>query len=146
LLQLSESGDVAYLPAGKALRASILRYPQRGPMLRFPFAAVSIRSRRTTCLSHGWLKFVHDALPLLSGQYRNARFVLDLRWRRVMHIYFVHPRHLLPFIEQWPTGVVSFHGADVAHKNTSMINPGKAAPSFKAVPLVFAPFHSLATA
>jgi colanic acid/amylovoran biosynthesis glycosyltransferase len=53
--------------------------------------------------------------------------------------------HLLPFIEQWDKPcVVSFHGADVAHKPEIKDYPGKLLRLFNAVPLVFARSQSLA--
>jgi colanic acid/amylovoran biosynthesis glycosyltransferase len=63
-----------------------------------------------------------------------------------MHIYFGHTGvHLLPFIEQWHKPcVVSFHGADVAHKPEIKDYPGKLRRLFNAVPLVFARSQSLA--
>jgi colanic acid/amylovoran biosynthesis glycosyltransferase len=52
---------------------------------------------------------------------------------------------LLPFIEQWHKPcVVSFHGADVAHKPEIKDYPGKLRRLFNAVPLVFARSQSLA--
>jgi colanic acid/amylovoran biosynthesis glycosyltransferase len=63
-----------------------------------------------------------------------------------MHIYFGHTGvHLLPFIERWHKPcVVSFHGADVAHKPEIKDYPGKLRRLFNAVPLVFARSQSLA--
>ena len=62
-----------------------------------------------------------------------------------MHIYFGHTGvHLLPFIEQWDKPcVVSFHGADVAHKKDIKDYPAKLRRLFNAVPLVFARSQSL---
>src|SRR5205814_400431 len=63
----------------------------------------------------------------------------------MLHIYFGHAGvHLLPFIEQWDKAcVVSFHGADVAHKPEIKDYPGKLRRLFDAVPLVFARSQSL---
>jgi len=53
--------------------------------------------------------------------------------------------HLLPFIQEWDKPcVVSFHGADVAHKQDIKDYPAKLRRLFNAVPLVFARSQSLA--
>jgi colanic acid/amylovoran biosynthesis glycosyltransferase len=72
--------------------------------------------------------------------------LLERHGADLMHIYFGHTGvHLLPFIEQWDKPcVVSFHGADVAHKKEIKDYPAKLLRLFKAVPLVFARSQSLA--
>ena len=87
---------------------------------RFPFADVEvIPKRRTNLLVHGWLKFVERRPPIVyRGEYQTLDSLLERHGADLMHIYFGHTGvHLLPFIEQWDKPcVVSFHGADVAHK------------------------------
>src|SRR5213080_1933802 len=115
---------------------------------RFPFAAVEvIPKRRTNLLVHGWLKFVERRPPIVyRGEYQTLDSLLERHGADLMHIYFGHTGvHLLPFIEQWDKPcVVSFHGADVAHKKDIKDYPAKLRRLFNAVPLVFARSQSLA--
>src|SRR4029078_3626712 len=115
---------------------------------RFPFAKVEvIPKRRTNLLVHGWLKFVARRPPIVyRGEYQTLDSLLERHGADLMHIYFGHTGvHLLPFIEQWDKPcVVSFHGADVAHKPEIKDYPGKLRRLFNAVPLVFARSQSLA--
>src|SRR3989440_3453018 len=115
---------------------------------RFPFAAVEvIPKRRTNLLVHGWLKFVERRPPIVyRGEYQTLDSLLERHGADLMHIYFGHTGvHLLPFIEQWDKPcVVSFHGADVAHKPEIKDYPAKLRRLFNAVPLVFARSQSLA--
>ena len=115
---------------------------------RFPFDDVEvIPKRRTNLLVHGWLKFVERRPPIVyRGEYQTLDSLLRRHRADLMHIYFGHTGvHLLPFIEQWHKPcVVSFHGADVAHKPELKDYPGKLRRLFKAVPLVFARSQSLA--
>ncbi len=96
---------------------------------RFPFAAVEvIPKRRTNLLVHGWLKFVERRPPIVyRGEYQTLDSLLERHGADLMHIYFGHTGvHLLPFIEQWDKPcVVSFHGADVAHKKDIKDYPAK---------------------
>src|SRR5215471_78574 len=115
---------------------------------RFPFDAVEvIPKRRTNLLVHGWLKFVERRPPIVyRGEYQTLDSLLRRHGADLMHIYFGHTGvHLLPFIEQWHKPcVISFHGADVAHKPEIKDYPGKLRRLFNAVPLVFARSQSLA--
>src|ERR1041385_8999112 len=115
---------------------------------RFPFANLEvIPKRRTNLLVHGWLKFVERRPPIVyRGEYQTLDSLLERHGADLMHIYFGHTGvHLLPFIEQWDKPcVVSFHGADVAHKPEIKDYPGKLRRLFNAVPLVFARSQSLA--
>ena len=115
---------------------------------RFPFDDIEvIPKRRTNLLVHGWLKFVERRPPIVyRGEYQTLDSLLRRHGADLMHIYFGHTGvHLLPFIEQWHKPcVVSFHGADVAHKPEIKDYPGKLQRLFKAVPLVFARSQSLA--
>jgi colanic acid/amylovoran biosynthesis glycosyltransferase len=115
---------------------------------RFPFDDIEvIPKRRTNLLVHGWLKFVEHRPPIVyRGEYQTLDALLRRHGADLMHIYFGHTGvHLLPFIEQWHRPcVVSFHGADVAHKPEIKDYPGKLQRLFKAVPLVFARSQSLA--
>jgi colanic acid/amylovoran biosynthesis glycosyltransferase len=115
---------------------------------RFPFDDVEIiPKRRTNLLVHGWLKFVERRPPIVyRGEYQTLDSLLERHGADLMHIYFGHTGvHLLPFIEQWDKPcVVSFHGADVAHKPEIKDYPGKLLRLFNAVPLVFARSQSLA--
>ena len=115
---------------------------------RFPFDDIEvIPKRRTNLLVHGWLKFVERRPPIVyRGEYQTLDSLLRRHRADLMHIYFGHTGvHLLPFIEQWHKPcVVSFHGADVAHKPEIKDYPGKLRRLFKAVPLVFARSQSLA--
>jgi colanic acid/amylovoran biosynthesis glycosyltransferase len=115
---------------------------------RFPFDDVEvIPKRRTNLLVHGWLKFVERRPPIVyRGEYQTLDSLLRRHGADLMHIYFGHTGvHLLPFIEQWDKPcVVSFHGADVAHKPEIRDYPGKLRRLFNAVPLVFARSQSLA--
>src|SRR5207247_7662973 len=98
-------------------------------------------------LVHGWLKFVVRRPPIVyRGEYQTLDSLLERHGADLMHIYFGHTGvHLLPFIEQWDKPcVVSFHGADVAHKPEIKDYPGKLRRLFNAVPLVFARSQSLA--
>jgi len=114
---------------------------------RFPFDAIEIiPKRRTNLLVHGWLKFVERRPPIVyRGEYQTLDSLLERNGADLMHIYFGHTGvHLLPFIEQWNKPcVVSFHGADVAHKPEIKDYPGKLRRLFDAVPLVFARSQSL---
>src|SRR5947208_7097716 len=114
---------------------------------RFPFDDIEIiPKRRTNLLVHGWLKFVERRPPIVyRGEYQTLDSLLERQGADLMHIYFGHTGvHLLPFIEQWDKPcVVSFHGADVAHKPEIKDYPGKLRRLFKAVPLVFARSQSL---
>jgi colanic acid/amylovoran biosynthesis glycosyltransferase len=114
---------------------------------RFPFANVEvIPKRRTNLLVHGWLKFVERRPPIVyRGEYQTLDSLLERHDADLMHIYFGHTGvHLLPFIEQWDKPcVVSFHGADVAHKQDIKDYPAKLRRLFDAVPLVFARSQSL---
>ena len=116
---------------------------------RFPFDDIEvIPKRRTNLLVHGWLKFVERRPPIVyRGEYQTLDSLLRRHGADLMHIYFGHTGvHLLPFIEQWHKPcVVSFHGADVAHKPEIRDYPGKLQCLFKAVPLVFARSQSLAS-
>jgi colanic acid/amylovoran biosynthesis glycosyltransferase len=116
---------------------------------RFPFDDIEvIPKRRTNLLVHGWLKFVERRPPIVyRGEYQTLDSLLRRHGADLMHIYFGHTGvHLLPFIEQWHKPcVVSFHGADVAHKPEIKDYPGKLQRLFKAVPLVFARSQSLAS-
>jgi len=115
---------------------------------RFPFDDIEIiPKRRTNLLVHGWLKFVARRPPIVyRGEYQTLDSLLERHCADLMHIYFGHTGvHLLPFIEQWDKPcVVSFHGADVAHKPEIRDYPGKLRRLFNAVPLVFARSQSLA--
>jgi colanic acid/amylovoran biosynthesis glycosyltransferase len=115
---------------------------------RFPFDDIEIiPKRRTNLLVHGWLKFVARRPPIVyRGEYQTLDSLLERHGADLMHIYFGHTGvHLLPFIEQWDKPcVVSFHGADVAHKPEIKDYPGKLRRLFNAVPLVFARSQSLA--
>ena len=115
---------------------------------RFPFDDIEvIPKRRTNLLVHGWLKFVERRPPIVyRGEYQTLDSLLRRHGADLMHIYFGHTGvHLLPFIEQWHKPcVVSFHGADVAHKPEIRDYPGKLRRLFNAVPLVFARSQSLA--
>src|SRR6201981_274835 len=114
---------------------------------RFPFERIEIiPKRRTNLLVHGWLKFVERRPPIVyRGEYQTLDSLLERHGADLMHIYFGHTGvHLLPFIEQWDKPcVVSFHGADVAHKKDIKDYPAKLRRLFKAVPLVFARSQSL---
>jgi len=114
---------------------------------RFPFENIEIiPKRRTNLLVHGWLKFVERRPPIVyRGEYQTLDSLLERHGADLMHIYFGHTGvHLLPFIEQWDKPcVVSFHGADVAHKPEIKDYPGKLRRLFNAVPLVFARSQSL---
>jgi colanic acid/amylovoran biosynthesis glycosyltransferase len=115
---------------------------------RFPFDNIEIiPKRRTNLLVHGWLKFVERRPPIVyRGEYQTLDSLLERHGADLMHIYFGHTGvHLLPFIEQWDKPcVVSFHGADVAHKPEIKDYPAKLRRLFNAVPLVFARSQSLA--
>jgi glycosyltransferase involved in cell wall biosynthesis len=115
---------------------------------RFPFDDIEvIPKRRTNLLVHGWLKFVERRPPIVyRGEYQTLDSLLERHSADLMHIYFGHTGvHLLPFIEQWDKPcVVSFHGADVAHKPEIKDYPAKLRRLFNAVPLVFARSRSLA--
>ena len=115
---------------------------------RFPFDNIEIiPKRRTNLLVHGWLKFVERRPPIVyRGEYQTLDSLLERHGADLMHIYFGHTGvHLLPFIEQWDKPcVVSFHGADVAHKPEIKDYPAKLRRLFSAVPLVFARSQSLA--
>jgi colanic acid/amylovoran biosynthesis glycosyltransferase len=114
---------------------------------RFPFDNIEvIPKRRTNLLVHGWLKFVERRPPIVyRGEYQTLDSLLERHGADLMHIYFGHTGvHLLPFIEQWNKPcVVSFHGADVAHKPEIKDYPAKLRRLFNAVPLVFARSQSL---
>src|SRR6184192_2844158 len=114
---------------------------------RFPFDDIEIiPKRRTNLLLHGWLKFVERRPPIVyRGEYQTLDSLLERHGADLMHIYFGHTGvHLLPFIEQWDKPcVVSFHGADVAHKPEIKDYPAKLRRLFNAVPLVFARSQSL---
>src|SRR5438128_1236988 len=114
---------------------------------RFPFDDIEIiPKRRTNLLVHGWLKFVERRPPIVyRGEYQTLDSLLERHGADLMHIYFGHTGvHLLPFIEQWDKPcVVSFHGADVAHKQDIKDYPAKLRRLFDAVPLVFARSQSL---
>ena len=115
---------------------------------RFPFPDVEvIPKRRTNLLVHGWLKFVERRPPIVyRGEYQTLDSLLERHGADLMHIYFGHTGvHLLPFIKQWDKPcVVSFHGADVAHKQEIKDYPAKLRRLFDAVPLVLARSQSLA--
>jgi len=115
---------------------------------RFPFPDIEvIPKRRTNLLVHGWLKFVARRPPIVyRGEYQTLESLLERHGADLMHIYFGHTGvHLLPFIQQWGKPcVVSFHGADVAHKQDIKDYPAKLRRLFNAVPLVFARSQSLA--
>ena len=115
---------------------------------RFPFDDIEIiPKRRTNLLVHGWLKFVERRPPIVyRGEYQTLDSLLERHGADLMHIYFGHTGvHLLPFIEQWDKPcVVSFHGADVAHKPEIKDYSGKLRRLFNAVPLVLARSQSLA--
>ena len=115
---------------------------------RFPFDDIEIiPKRRTNLLVHGWLKFVERRPPIVyRGEYQTLDSLLERHGADLMHIYFGHTGvHLLPFIEQWDKPcVVSFHGADVAHKQDVKDYPAKLRRLFDAVPLVLARSQSLA--
>jgi colanic acid/amylovoran biosynthesis glycosyltransferase len=115
---------------------------------RFPFADIEvIPKRRTNLLVHGWLKFVERRPPIVyRGEYQTLDSLLERHGADLMHIYFGHTGvHLLPFIQQWDKPcVVSFHGADVAHKQDIKDYPAKLRLLFDAVPLVLARSQSLA--
>ena len=115
---------------------------------RFPFPDVEvIPKRRTNLLVHGWLKFVERRPPIVyRGEYQTLDSLLERHGADLMHIYFGHTGvHLLPFIRQWDKPcVVSFHGADVAHKQDIKDYPAKLRRLFDAVPLVLARSQSLA--
>src|SRR5438270_5373934 len=114
----------------------------------FPFDDIEvIPKRRTNLLVHGWLKFVERRPPIVyRGEYQKLDSLLERHGADLMHIYFGHTGvHLLPFIEQWDKPcVVSFHGADVAHKQDVKDYPAKLRRLFDAVPLVLARSQSLA--
>jgi len=115
---------------------------------RFPFRNIEIvPKRRTNLLLHGWLKFVERRPPIVyRGEFQTLDSLLKRHSVDLMHIYFGHTGvHLLPFIEQWDKPcVVSFHGADVAHKEDIKDYPAKLRRLFDAVPLVLARSQSLA--
>ena len=115
---------------------------------RFPFRNIEIvPKRRANLLLHGWLKFVERRPPIVyRGEYQTLDSLLERHGVDLMHIYFGHTGvHLLPFIEQWDKPcVVSFHGADVAHKEDIKDYPAKLRRLFDAVPLVLARSQSLA--
>ena len=115
---------------------------------RFPFPDIEvIPKRRTNLLVHGWLKFVERRPPIVyRGEYQTLDSLLERHGADLMHIYFGHTGvHLLPFIQEWDKPcVVSFHGADVAHKQDIKDYPAKLRRLFEAVPLVFARSQSLA--
>ena len=115
---------------------------------RFPFPDVEvIPKRRTNLLVHGWLKFVERRPPIVyRGEYQTLDSLLERHGADLMHIYFGHTGvHLLPFIKQWDKPcVVSFHGADVAHKQDIKDYPAKLRRLFDAVTLVLARSQSLA--
>jgi colanic acid/amylovoran biosynthesis glycosyltransferase len=115
---------------------------------RFPFPNIEvIPKRRTNLLVHGWLKFVERRPPIVyRGEYQTLDSLLERHGADLMHIYFGHTGvHLLPFIQEWHKPcVVSFHGADVAHKQDIKDYPAKLRRLFNAVPLVFARSQSLA--
>jgi len=115
---------------------------------RFPFRNIEIvPKRRTNLLLHGWLKFVERRPPIVyRGEFQTLDSLLKRHSVDLMHIYFGHTGvHLLPFIEQWDKPcVVSFHGADVAHKEDIKDYPAKLRRLFDAVPLVRARSQSLA--
>jgi colanic acid/amylovoran biosynthesis glycosyltransferase len=115
---------------------------------RFPFHDIEvIPKRRTNLLVHGWMKFVERRPPIVyRGEYQTLDSLLERHGADLMHIYFGHTGvHLLPFIQQWDKPcVVSFHGADVAHKQDIKDYPAKLRRLFDAVPLVFARSQSLA--
>jgi len=115
---------------------------------RFPFPDIEvIPKRRTNLLVHGWLKFVERRPPIVyRGEYQTLDSLLERHGADLMHIYFGHTGvHLLPFIRQWDKPcVVSFHGADVAHKQDIKDYPAKLRRLFGAVPLVLARSQSLA--
>jgi colanic acid/amylovoran biosynthesis glycosyltransferase len=110
---------------------------------RFPFDRIEIiPKRRTNLLMHGWLKFVERRPPIVyRGEYQTLDSLLERHGADLMHIYFGHTGvHLL----QWDKPcVVSFHGADVAHKPEIKDYPAKLRRLFNAVPLVFARSQSL---
>jgi colanic acid/amylovoran biosynthesis glycosyltransferase len=114
---------------------------------RFPFQNIEIvPKRRANLLLHGWLKFVERRPPIVyRGEYQTLDSLLERHGVDLMHIYFGHTGvHLLPFIEQWDKPcVVSFHGADVAHKEDIKDYPAKLRRLFDAVPLVLARSQSL---
>ena len=114
----------------------------------FPFRNIKIvPKRRTNLLVHGWLKFVERRPPIVyRGEYQTLNSLLKRHGADLMHIYFGHTGvHLLPFIQQWDKPcVVSFHGADVAHKEDIKDYPAKLRRLFDAVPLVLARSQSLA--
>jgi colanic acid/amylovoran biosynthesis glycosyltransferase len=115
---------------------------------QFPFADIEIvPKRRNNLLIHGWLKFVERRPPIVyRGEYQALDSLLERHCADLMHIYFGHTGvHLLPFIQEWDRPcVVSFHGADVAHKDDIKDYPAKLRLLFEAVPLVFARSQSLA--
>lgn len=115
---------------------------------RFPFPNTEIiPKRRSNLLVHGWLKFVERRPPIVyRGEYQTLDSLLTRHGADLMHIYFGHTGvHLLPFIQQWDKPcVVSFHGADVAHKEDIKDYPAKLRLLFDAVPLLFARSQSLA--
>src|ERR1700681_4125731 len=115
---------------------------------RFQFRDIElIPQPHMNLLRHGWLKFVRRRPPIVyRGEYQMLSSLLERRGADLMHIYFGHTGvHLLPFIEQWHKPcVVSFHGADVAHKKDIKDYPAKLRRLFNAVPLVFARSQSLA--
>jgi len=115
---------------------------------RFPFSDIEvIPKRRTNLMMHGWLKFVERRPPIVyRGEYQTLNSLLERHGADLMHIYFGHTGvHLLPFIQEWDKPcVVSFHGADVAHKQDIKDYPAKLRRLFNAVPLVFARSQSLA--
>src|SRR2546421_1557785 len=114
---------------------------------RFPFRDIEIiPKQRMNLLMHGWLKLVERRPPIVyRGEYQTLDSLLERHGADLMHIYFGHTGvHLLPFIEQWDKPcVVSFHGADVAHKPEIKDYPAKLRRLFNAVPLVFARSQSL---
>ena len=114
---------------------------------RFPFDDIEIIPKRhTNLLVHGWLKFVERRPPIVyRGEYQTLNSLLERHDADLLHIYFGHTGvHLLPFIKQWDKPcVVSFHGADVAHKPDIKDYPAKLRRLFDAVPLVFARSQSL---
>jgi colanic acid/amylovoran biosynthesis glycosyltransferase len=115
---------------------------------QFPFRDIEIvPKRRTNLLVHGWLKFVERRPPIVyRGEYQALDSLLERHGADLMHIYFGHTGvHLLPFIQEWDKPcVVSFHGADVAHKEDIKDYPAKLRRLFDAVPLVLARSQSLA--
>ena len=120
LRDVSETGDVAHLPANHGARARLScchRSKTRKRSGRFPFDKIDIVPKPALhFLRRFWFRQVRDKpWQISSGELRALLEVLEKTDARLLHIYFGHIAvHLLPLIRAWPRpSIVSFHGADV---------------------------------